>query len=120
MATSLIFHRALCSALHSMAKQLTKRVSILTRQRRDATIGRDVVNCGPGKTERMDLGLAILSCVGKPGVSYTYDEIAAWAGCSNSAIYRIEREALKKLRKRAKFLKDPVLAELAHEFFRRE
>jgi DNA-directed RNA polymerase sigma subunit (sigma70/sigma32) len=47
-------------------------------------------------SHRIDLGLAILSTL--PRRRRTLEEIAAFCGCHNTAISRIERKALKKLR----------------------
>ena len=55
---------------------------------------------GLAKMDRMDLGLAVLAAVSKPGASYTTNEIAAWAGCTHQAITRLELKALRKLRYR--------------------
>ena len=54
---------------------------------------------GAGGTN-IDLGLALLSVLRKPGERLTYDDIAAWCGCRRQAIYAIERRALRKLRAR--------------------
>lgn len=67
----------------------------------------DMPASGAQKTARVDLGLALLSRIALPGVSYTHDEIAAFCGCTNGAILTIERKALRKLRTRLFFLKDP-------------
>ena len=80
--------------------------------KRRETIDRDVQECGPQKSERVDLGIAILQAVAVPGVCYTQEEIAAFAGCARGNIYRIEQVALRKLRNRLFFLKDPVLEDL--------
>jgi hypothetical protein len=53
---------------------------------------------GREKGLRMDLGLELLAAAAVAGTRYTYDEIAAWCGCSESAIWLMERRALKKLR----------------------
>lgn len=47
---------------------------------------------------RIDLGLAILSA--RPPRRRTLEEIAAYCDCHNTAISRIERAALKKLKAR--------------------
>ena len=49
-------------------------------------------------SKRIDLGLAILST--RPRHPRTLEEIAAFCGCHNTAISRIERAALAKLRAR--------------------
>ena len=48
----------------------------------------------------IDLGLALLSCLLRPGESLTSEDMAAWCGCSKSAIQSIERRALAKVRER--------------------
>ena len=47
----------------------------------------------------MDLGLALLQRRAVPGVPLTQEEIAAWAGCSKSTVWRIEKAALSKAKK---------------------
>lgn len=76
------------------------------------TVDHDVPLQGPAKRNRIDLGLALLSCAAKPGVRYSHEEIAAWAGCTDSLIIATEQRAMRKLRNRLLFLKDPVLREL--------
>jgi hypothetical protein len=71
-----------------------------TRIRRDGTRDFDIERQGPEKSRRIDLGITLLQRVAIPGVRYTEDEIAAWAGCTNSAIRLICEKALKKVRKR--------------------
>lgn len=46
----------------------------------------------------MDLGLALLSVLRKPGEALTVEDIAAWCGCAPSTVHRIEQGALKKAR----------------------
>lgn len=53
---------------------------------------------------RIDLGLAILST--RPRKRRTLEEIAAWCDCHNTAIRRIEKTALRKLRLRVAELRD--------------
>lgn len=53
---------------------------------------------GGEKSQRIDLGLALLEAVTKPGEALTYHDIAMWAGCSRAMIQLIERRALRKLR----------------------
>jgi hypothetical protein len=50
-------------------------------------------------SRRVDLGLAILSCMLKPGERLTLQDIAAWCDCRPSAILKIERRAMRKARK---------------------
>lgn len=87
----------------------------IRRETRDSS----VPSHGRAKTERVDLGLALLSAVAVPGVSYTYDEIAVWCGCTETNIFSIEQRALKKLRNALRF-RDPGLGrELFTELFER-
>ena len=51
-----------------------------------------------GKGARLDLGLALLSLLRKPGERLTLTDIAAWCGCPHQTIGRIEQRALRKLR----------------------
>ena len=48
----------------------------------------------------IDLGLALLSCLLVPGERLTTEDMAAWCGCSRSAIKRIEQRALRKVRQK--------------------
>ena len=48
--------------------------------------------------ERIDLGLALLSVLRKPGECLTLEDMAAWCDCPQQSIARIERRALRKLR----------------------
>ena len=48
----------------------------------------------------IDLGLSLLACLRKPGETLTTHDIAAWCGCSRTAIQRIEERALRKVRQR--------------------
>lgn len=66
---------------------------------------------GPeARSSRVDLGLALLSLVAKPGVPLTFDDMAAWCGCSRQAINFIYQRALRKLRN-ALFFRDHELTE---------
>ena len=55
---------------------------------------------GSAMGAHIDLGLALLSCLLLPGESLTSEDMAAWCGCSRSAIQAIERRALAKVRQR--------------------
>lgn len=61
------------------------------------------------KSERIDLGLAVLSAwnSGKDRIPMSIQDIAAWCGCTDSAIEWIQRGALKKLR--SKIDRDPEI-----------
>ena len=48
----------------------------------------------------IDLGLALLSMLRKPGERLSLTDIAAWRDCSHQSIARIEARALRKLRER--------------------
>ncbi len=66
---------------------------------------------------RIDLGLALLSILAKPCVPLDQADIAAWCGCSRSMIFQIEHRALRKLRNRLRFIKDPRLIEAIDGLF---
>jgi hypothetical protein len=66
------------------------------RLRRD-TVDADVPSQGVEKKARMDLGLTLLSTLRAPGASFSYFDIAIWCGCTDGAIYLLEKQALKKL-----------------------
>jgi len=70
----------------------------ISRARRDEMVDRDVQQTGPEKTRRMDLGIAALHAAALPGACFSYDDIARWAGCTESAIWLIERRAMRKVR----------------------
>jgi len=64
------------------------------------------------RTNRVNLGLTLLSRRCLPGVPLTHDDIAAWCDVGAAAIWVIEQKALQKLRKRLACHRDPVLREL--------
>jgi hypothetical protein len=49
---------------------------------------------------QIDLGLALLSIVRKPGECLSSEDIAAWCGCARTSIQDIEQRALRKVRQR--------------------
>jgi hypothetical protein len=57
------------------------------------------------KTERIDLGLALLAAAAPPRATLSAVEIAAWCGCTPAMISSIEARALRRMREkvRAKF-----------------
>ena len=57
------------------------------------------------KTERIDLGLALLSVAAPPRTMLSPADIAAWCGCTPAMISSIEARALRRMREkvRAKF-----------------
>ncbi len=73
------------------------------------TIDRTVRRNGKDKSSRVDLGLALLTALAKPGRALTTTEIAAWCGCTNEGIRRIEQKALKKLANKLHFGPDRAL-----------
>lgn len=52
---------------------------------------------GSSPSPRVDLGLAILETHARHGVKLTRHDIAAWCGCTDANIYRIERQAIAKI-----------------------
>lgn len=54
---------------------------------------------GLDRKTRTDIGLELLARYAKPGVPLTRDDIAAWCGCTQEAIRRIEVLALRRVRK---------------------
>ncbi|EIQ00732.1 RNA polymerase sigma factor, sigma-70 family [Opitutaceae bacterium TAV1] len=48
---------------------------------------------------RVDLGLELLMLCARPKQDLTLHDIAAWCGCTHQGIRRIERAALRKLRR---------------------
>lgn len=61
------------------------------------------VRAGRERRARVDLGLAVLEVLLKPGQTLTRDDIAAWCGVSQEAIRRIEGNALRKLANSVRF-----------------
>lgn len=77
------------------------------------------VSHGRPRIDRTSLGIALLHRIALPEICYTQEEIAAWAGCTDSAIAMIEFRALKKLRRALRVRKDPTLRELMEALFNR-
>lgn len=93
-------------------------VSQRTLKRRNATRDESVPKDGSlAKRDRTNLGLELLCYHALPGVRYSRDEIAIWAGCTDTAILAIEVKALKKLRHRLLFMKDAALVEMIDGLF---
>lgn len=88
-------------------------------ERRAANRDRSVPMNGQEKSRRIDLGLTLLSCRAIPGVCYTQDEIAAWAGCTSGMIYLIEQKAMRKVINYLRFRQPQLYRDLAIEFFER-
>lgn len=90
--------------------------ALIARRRRTEVVDPEYGRSGAAKGERMSLGIALLHCIALPGVCYTRQEIAAWAGSTEAAIYQIERRALWKLRQAfAGPLRTELLRELLDE-----
>lgn len=66
-----------------------------------------------GKVRRTDLGIAIAHAVSPKRRRWTLDEIALFAGVTESSIVLIEQKALRKLRKK---LNDPLVRELVSHY----
>jgi hypothetical protein len=62
------------------------------------------------KSQRIDLGIELLYRIALPGVRYTREEIAYFAGCTDGAIFLIEQKAMRRLANRA--LYDKALRQL--------
>jgi hypothetical protein len=73
----------------------------------------------PGKTKRIDIGLAILGTKPMPRSGRSRSEIAAFCGCSRERIRQIEESALRRLRNRCIFLKDQRLRQAGEEILGR-
>jgi hypothetical protein len=54
------------------------------------------------KTERIDLGLALLSSLAPPRAALTPIDIAAWCGCTPAMISSIEARALRRMREKVR------------------
>jgi len=54
------------------------------------------------KTERIDLGLSLLSALAPPGAAFSPGDIAAWCGCTPAMITSIEARALRRLREKVR------------------
>jgi hypothetical protein len=63
------------------------------------TVEYDLPMAGGEKTKRIDLGLDLLAARMSYGQTCTYQEIAAWCGCTDGFIYQVEKRALRKVRK---------------------
>jgi hypothetical protein len=54
------------------------------------------------KTERIDLGLALLSALAPPRAALTTIDIAAWCGCTPAMISVIEARALRRMKEKVR------------------
>jgi hypothetical protein len=73
-----------------------------SRARRD-TKDPEYASGGKAKTERIDLGLALLEALVLPVQRIELYDMAVWCGCTDGAIFLIQQRALKKLRNRFRF-----------------
>lgn len=90
------------------------------KERRRESSDTSVPQKGSARAERTELGLALLSLAGKPGIEYSCGEIAAWCGCTEEAIRKIESRALEKLQRLARTASDEhPLRECFREVFRK-
>ena len=67
----------------------------------------------------IDLGLAVSALNLEPGERRTTRDLAAFCNCTQQAIFHIEQRALRKLRVRFRFHKDPVLREAVEHLITR-
>lgn len=69
----------------------------------------------------IDLGLAIIAALRHPGECLTQQDIAAWCGCTRQRIEQIEKQALRKIRRRLGLATkdDGLWRELMNEMFNR-
>ena len=74
-----------------------------SRVLRKASAERGLQVTGHEKSSRVDLGLALLSTLRRPGESFTRQDIAVWCGCTDAGIYMLEKRVLKKLANRLQF-----------------
>jgi hypothetical protein len=74
-----------------------------SRAQRNATQDRSIRPRSPEKTERINLGLEVLSVIAEPGATFTHQDIAAFCDCTRDAIFLIERSALSKIGNRLRF-----------------
>ena len=85
---------------YKAAKVLGSDVSSIEAMRRSVEQLEEGGHMGRAGSSYIDLGLALLACLRRPGETLTSHDIAAWCGCSHAAIKVIEKRALKKVRQR--------------------
>jgi hypothetical protein len=73
------------------------------KQRRLDSVDTDVPKHGSGKKDRVDLGMALLEIFRRPGATFTRQDIAVWCGCTDAAIFMLERRVLRKVRNKFRF-----------------
>lgn len=85
---------------YKAARVVGHDVSGIEAMRRSIEQLEEIGHVGRAANTQIDLGLSLLACLRKPGETLTAHDIAAWCGCSRSAIQAIEVRALRKLRVR--------------------
>lgn len=65
------------------------------------TLSRDVRD--PKRNEEIDLALAVMCAIQKPGECLTHRAIAAVTGMGHAGSYMIEQRALRKIRTKLRF-----------------
>ena len=85
---------------YKAAQALGSNVSSIDAMRRSVEQLEEGGHVGREGNSYIDLGLALLAHLRKPGETLTAHDIAAWCGCSRAAIQAIELRALRKLRQR--------------------
>lgn len=113
--TILAFDRLVDAGMprYKAARALGKDVTSITAMRRSVEQLEAGGYAGREGNCHIDLGLALLACLRKPGETLTSHDIAAWCGCSHAAIQVIEKKALQKVRSR--LVEGVVCEELAEE-----
>ena len=87
-------------ARYKAARALGSDVSSIDAMRRSVEQLEEGGHAGRQGNSYIDLGLALLAHLRKPGETLTAHDIAAWCGCSRAAIQAIEGRALRKVRLR--------------------
>lgn len=98
---------------YKAARALGSEVTSIEAMRRSVEQLEAGGRIGREGSSHVDLGLALLACLRKPGESLTSHDIAAWCGCSHAAIQVIEKKALRKVRLR--LVENVACQELAEE-----
>lgn len=81
------------------ARRVGRSPEAIRRMRASVERFRDGGPLGAALGTEIDLGLALLACLRRPGETLSTEDIAAWCQCSRSAIWLIEQRALRKLRR---------------------
>ena len=103
---------------YKAARALGSDVSSIDAMRRSVEQLEEGGHAGREGNSYIDLGLALLAHLRKPGETLTAHDIAAWCGCSRAAIQAIEGRALRKVRQRlVETVTDREIAEELRELF---